>query len=76
MTYSNYSKVFKQLSMKPEKLAKYKKHNAPKERTCGYNRKRCRRCGRTESHIGKYGLNLCRHCFRDIATSIGFKKYN
>ena len=76
MTYSSYDKVFKQLSAKPLKLAKYKKHNAPKERSCGISKKRCRRCGRTEAHIGKYGLDFCRHCFREVAPKIGFKKYS
>ena len=27
------------------------------------------------AHIKSYGLNLCRHCFREIAVEIGFKKY-
>ncbi len=27
-------------------------------------------------HVAKYGLNLCRQCFRDIASKIGFKKYD
>lgn len=76
MSYSNYKKVFKQLKVKPEKLKKYVKHNAPKERSCGISQKRCRRCGRIKGHIDKYGLNLCRQCFRQIAQDIGFKKYN
>ncbi|HLC99146.1 MAG TPA: 30S ribosomal protein S14 [Candidatus Nanoarchaeia archaeon] len=52
------------------------KHNAPKERSCGISRKRCGRCGRIRAHIDKYGLNLCRQCFREVAQDIGFKKYN
>lgn len=76
MTTSNYNKVFKQLKIKPVKLAKYKKHNAPKKRTTGISLKRCVRCGRFGAHIKKYGLGLCRHCFREIATKIGFKKYS
>ena len=76
MTTSDYRKVFKQLKVKPAKLAKYKKHNSPKKRTTGFNLKKCRRCGRTKSHISKYGLTLCRQCFREIATKIGFKKYS
>ncbi|MFO8016407.1 MAG: 30S ribosomal protein S14 [Candidatus Woesearchaeota archaeon] len=56
-------------------MKKYKKHNTPKERSCGINRMRCRRCGRTRAHISKYGLNFCRQCFREIASKIGFKKY-
>jgi len=76
MTASNYNKVFKQLKVKPVKLKKYKKHNSPKERTTGISQRRCKRCGRIGGHIKKYGLNLCRHCFREIATKIGFKKYS
>ena len=52
------------------------KHNKPKDRKVGIATKRCRRCQRVGGHVGKYGLNLCRHCFREIATKIGFKKYS
>jgi small subunit ribosomal protein S14 len=76
MTTSDYRKVFKQLKSKPAKLAKYKKHNSPKERTCGASQIKCKRCGRMKSHVGKYKLDLCRQCFREIATRIGFKKYS
>ncbi len=76
MTASNYKKVFKQLKSKPVKLKKFIKHNAPKQRSCGKNLKICSRCGRRGAHIDKYGLNLCRQCFREIATKIGFKKYS
>jgi len=76
MTTSDYRKVFKQLKAKPVKLKKYLKHNAPKKRSCGKNLKKCRRCGRTGAHIGKYNLDLCRQCFREVATKIGFKKYS
>lgn len=75
MSYSNYNKVFKQLTAKPEKLEKFKRFNAPKERTTGKSLKRCRRCGRIGGHVSKYGLHYCRQCFREIATKIGFKKY-
>jgi len=76
MTVSNYKKVFKQLKSKPVKLKSFLKHSSPKERTCGTSNKRCERCGRAGGHISKYGLNLCRQCFRDISTKIGFKKYS
>ena len=76
MTTSNYNKVFKQLKNKPAKLEKYKKHNAPKKRSTGVLARRCKRCGSTRAHIQKYGLHLCRRCFRDIALKIGFKKYS
>jgi len=76
MTTSNYKKVFKQLKNKTAKLDKYKKHNAPKNRKFGPTTKPCRRCGRFGAHVGKYGLGLCRQCFRETAKSLGFKKYN
>jgi small subunit ribosomal protein S14 len=76
MTYSKYDKAFNQLETKPAKMTKYLKHNKPKDRKTGINLKRCGRCGRTRAHIDKYGLNLCRQCFREIATKIGFKKYS
>ena len=76
MTTSNHKKVYKQLASKPSKLAKYIKHNAPKERKFGRTSKKCKVCGRHSAHISKYHLNLCRTCFRDIATKIGFKKYS
>ncbi|OIO66330.1 30S ribosomal protein S14 [Candidatus Woesearchaeota archaeon CG1_02_57_44] len=52
------------------------KHNSPKERSTGLSKRKCRRCQRTGAHIRSYGLHLCRHCFREIAPSIGFKKFN
>ena len=76
MTYSDYSKVFKQLKAKPVKMKKYIKHNSPKERKFGTAMKKCRRCGRVRGHISKYGLDLCRQCFRETATKLGFKKFS
>jgi small subunit ribosomal protein S14 len=35
----------------------------------------CRRCERTEGLVSKYGIFLCRQCFREIARSMGFRKY-
>ncbi|TAL48353.1 30S ribosomal protein S14 [archaeon] len=35
----------------------------------------CRRCGNTRGVIRKYGLLYCRRCIREVAGSIGFKKY-
>ncbi len=76
MTASDYKKAFVQLEKKPAKLKKYLKHNAPKKRTCTVLSRRCVRCGRVRGHISKYGLHLCRQCFRDIATEIGFSQYS
>lgn len=75
MTTSDHRKVLKQIGKKPGKLKKFQKNNVPKERSCGIATKKCSRCGRTGAHIDKYGIDLCRQCFREIATKIGFKKY-
>ncbi len=75
MTTSDPRKMMKQLRTKPVKLKKYLKHNMPKERTTGRARWKCARCGRIGGHVRRYGLNLCRHCFREIAVKIGFKKF-
>ena len=76
MTRKDYKKAFKQLNAKPAKKAKFIKHNKPKEKKCGLATKRCELCGRIGGHIQKYGLNLCRQCFRSNAKEIGFKKYS
>lgn len=76
MTYSDYRKAFKQLKAKPVKMKKYIKNNSPKPRKFGISTKKCRRCGRSGGHIGKYGLHVCRNCFREIAIQIGFKKFS
>jgi small subunit ribosomal protein S14 len=46
-----------------------------KERKFGKGSLPCRRCGQNGAVIRKYGLNLCRQCFRELAESLGFKKY-
>ncbi|MBS3145775.1 30S ribosomal protein S14 [Candidatus Woesearchaeota archaeon] len=76
MTAKDYKKVFQQLNVKPAKLKKFIKHNAPKDRKFGLGSRKCNRCGRYKGHIRKYGLDICRQCFRDIAKQIGFKKYS
>ena len=74
MTTSDWKKAFTQLDAKPVKKAKYVKFNKPKTRSCGIALRKCKNCGKTGAHINKYGLNLCRLCFRDMAMSLGFKK--
>ncbi len=76
MTVSDWNKILKQLRNKPVILAKFLKHCKPKERKIGISTKKCERCGRFGAHIKSYGLNLCRHCFREIAEEIGFEKYS
>lgn len=76
MTTSNHKKVYKQLNSKPIKKAKFIKFNQPKERSCGIALRKCKQCGRMRAHIRKYGLHLCRQCFREMSTELGFKKYS
>jgi ribosomal protein S14 len=76
MTTSHHTKVLKQIGKKPGKFAKYKKHNVPKDREFGANTKRCKHCGNPHGHVGKYGIRLCRRCFRDYANELGFKQYS
>ena len=76
MTASDWRKILKQLESKPEIKAKFIKHCKPKDRKIGKAVRKCERCGRFGAHIKSYGLNLCRHCFREIAVEIGFKKYS
>jgi small subunit ribosomal protein S14 len=76
MTTKDWRKAFKQLKVKPVKLKKYIKHNAPKKRTTGQNTVSCSRCGQHRGHNKKYTLDMCRQCFRKIAPRIGFKRYS
>jgi small subunit ribosomal protein S14 len=46
-----------------------------KERTYGKGSRKCTRCGTYDGLIRRYGLNLCRQCFREVAEGLGFKKY-
>ena len=36
----------------------------------------CERCGRQRGLVRRYGMRLCRHCFREAAPEMGFKKYS
>lgn len=36
----------------------------------------CKICKNNKGMIHKYGINLCRRCFKDFAESLGFKKYS
>jgi len=76
MTTSDHTKVLKQIGSKIGKYNKYLKHNTPKKRAFGEASKKCEICGRTGGHISKYGMNICRQCFRDNALELGFKKFN
>jgi small subunit ribosomal protein S14 len=47
----------------------------PKERHYGKGSRGCVRCGTRDGLIRRYGINLCRQCFREVAENMGFKKY-
>jgi len=72
----SFENAKKQITGKPVKLAKFLKHNKPKDRKSGRNATPCRRCGRTEGVITKYGLAYCRQCFREEGKKLGFRKYS
>ena len=44
-------------------------------RTYGFDSRACRLCNNTHAMINKYGLSMCRKCFREQAPLIGFIKY-
>ena len=56
--------------MKQPRPVKYKK---PRKKEEG---RVCRICGRPEGVIRKYGINMCRQCFKRKAKEMGFEKYN
>lgn len=43
-------------------------------RNYGPGSRRCRSCGSQHGVIRKYGLMMCRRCFREYANDIGFFK--
>ncbi|SHO75881.1 Protein component of the small (40S) ribosomal subunit [Malassezia sympodialis ATCC 42132] len=44
-------------------------------RNYGKGSRKCRVCGNQGGLIRKYGLDICRQCFREKAADIGFHKY-
>jgi len=46
-----------------------------RDRYKGKGLRLCRNCGTARAVIRKYGLRICRRCFREMAESIGFRKY-
>jgi len=52
-----------------------KKKRDNSERYKGKGKRLCRNCGTARGLIRKYRLYICRRCFREMAESIGFRKY-
>ncbi|KAI8848400.1 40S ribosomal protein S29 [Chytridium lagenaria] len=44
-------------------------------RNYGKGSRSCRVCAHQAGLIRKYGLNICRQCFREYSKDIGFLKY-
>ncbi len=40
----------------------------------GRGLRKCKICGNSRAVIRSYKLYVCRRCFRDVATSLGFNK--
>ncbi|KXB01042.1 30S ribosomal protein S14 [candidate division MSBL1 archaeon SCGC-AAA259O05] len=38
-------------------------------------KKKCERCGSRGAVFQRYGLNLCRRCFREMAPKMDFDKH-
>ena len=76
MGTSDWRKMLRQVEHKPALVKRFLKYNKPKDRKFGVvGKMACVRCGRIGAHVGSYGLNFCRQCFREIAEELGFKKY-
>jgi len=75
MAASDWKNILKQLENKPVIKQRFLRFNKPKERKFGIASKKCIRCGRFGAHLSQYNLHLCRQCFREMATELGFKKY-
>lgn len=75
MTVSSWTKTFKQVKHKKAEKMSQLKHNKPTPPKFGRGARRCKICLRYGAHIRKYGLNICRQCFREVASELGFKKY-
>ncbi len=37
--------------------------------------RKCKVCGNVRGLIRKYGLHVCRRCFREVAEHMNFRKY-
>ena len=72
----SYEKVRKQIEGKPVKLSRFDKFNKSRKRKFGKITAPCRKCGRRNGVIKKYGLLYCRQCFREEAEKLGFNKYS
>jgi len=52
------------------------KYKPPRQVKYGKAAHPCIRCGSMGPIVRKYGLQLCRQCFREVAPQLGLKKYS
>ncbi len=71
-----YDKIRKQVEHKPVKISRLERFNKGKDRKFGKNTHPCRKCGKRNGVIVKYGLLYCRQCFREEAEKLGFRKFS
>ena len=55
------------------KVKQNSKNDKMKKRTVGV--RECKICGTRKGMIRKYGLGICRRCFKERATDLGWEKY-
>jgi small subunit ribosomal protein S14 len=53
---------------------KTKKGDRSTETPLGRGANVCKMCGRKQGLVSRYHIMLCRQCFREWASKIGFKK--
>jgi small subunit ribosomal protein S14 len=51
-----------------------KKTDSKKNPKADNKNQQCNVCHTNRGLIHKYGLHICRRCFREVASSIGFRK--
>jgi ribosomal protein S14 len=54
------------------KVPRPQKYKNPRK---GEGKRFCQFCKREDGLISKYGLQICRECFRERAVRLGFNKY-
>ncbi|MDO8624676.1 MAG: 30S ribosomal protein S14 [Candidatus Diapherotrites archaeon] len=57
-----------------ETKQKVDKHNQKKVRSPKLKEYHCRICNGQRGMVRKYGILLCRRCFKDNAIKLGFRK--
>lgn len=60
---------------RPPRMQMVQKSWFSHSRNFGKGSRRCRVCNAHQGLIRRYGLIICRRCFRDHADKIGFFKY-